>query len=93
MDLEWDDEKRRMTLERRKLDFADAVQVFSGRHLTIEDDSRNYGELRLQAVGRLSGTMVMVVWTPRGNVRRVISMRKCNERERARYGPALDRPG
>jgi uncharacterized protein len=28
---------------------------------------------------------VIVVWTPRGDSRRVISMRKANDREEARY--------
>ena len=31
--------------------------------------------------------MVVLVWTPRGDARRVISMRKANERERRLYGP------
>jgi uncharacterized DUF497 family protein len=30
--------------------------------------------------------MVMVVWTARGDTRRIISMRKANEREEAIYG-------
>lgn len=29
--------------------------------------------------------MVVMVWTPRGEVRRIISMRKANEREQTRY--------
>ncbi len=36
-------------------------------------------------VGKLEGRLVMVVWTPRGKTRRIISMRKCNEREQTRY--------
>jgi hypothetical protein len=35
--------------------------------------------------------MVMIVWTPRDEARHVISMRKCNEREKKiyqkRFGP------
>jgi uncharacterized DUF497 family protein len=34
--------------------------------------------------------MVALVWTPRGNARRVISMRHCNDREQRRYGRVLD---
>jgi uncharacterized DUF497 family protein len=34
--------------------------------------------------------MVMVVWTPHREERRVISMRKCNAREQAKYGPRFD---
>jgi len=31
----------------------------------------------------------MVVWTPRGADRHLISMRKCNAREKARYATRL----
>ncbi|WP_425388002.1 hypothetical protein [Azospirillum halopraeferens] len=34
--------------------------------------------------------MVVLVWTPRGDARRIISMRKANDREQALYGPRLD---
>jgi uncharacterized DUF497 family protein len=37
-------------------------------------------------VGFLRGRMVVVVWTPRGEARHIISMRKANDREKARYG-------
>jgi uncharacterized protein len=45
----------------------------------------------MQTVGHLAGRMMMVVWTPRGKkTRRIISMRKCNEREQARYRDRLE---
>lgn len=53
--------------------------------LTVEDARENYGERRFQTVGFLEGRMVMVVWTPRGEDTHIISMRKCNDREQARY--------
>jgi uncharacterized DUF497 family protein len=33
----------------------------------------------------LHGRMVIVVWTPRGEDRHVMSMRKANDREQAKY--------
>ncbi|HUD31458.1 MAG TPA: BrnT family toxin, partial [Variovorax sp.] len=39
--------------------------------------------------GALAGRMVVVVWTPRGAARRIISMRYANDREIARYASAL----
>ncbi len=33
-------------------------------------------------MGKLAGRMVVMVWTPRGEARRMISMRKANEREK-----------
>ena len=44
-------------------------------------------------VGHLEGRMVVVVWTPRGRARRVISMRKANDREQAHYRERLRQGG
>ena len=84
--------KRDQTLAERALDFADALHVFAGRTLNVRDRRRDYGEVRVQTVGYLAGRMVMVVWTPRAGARHIISMRKCNEREQARYRDRLEAP-
>jgi uncharacterized protein len=81
MKIEFDAAKRLETLATRKLDMADAVLVFACPHKTVEDDRRDYGEVRFVTVGYLSGRMVYVAWTPRGDTRRIISMRKANDRE------------
>ncbi|OYW30336.1 MAG: hypothetical protein B7Z44_01360 [Caulobacter sp. 12-67-6] len=89
MEIEHDAEKRALTLEHRGLDFAQAGQVFEGLTLTLEDDRVDYGEPRYQTIGRLGRKTVMVVWTPRGSARRIISMRECNAREREAYKNAV----
>jgi hypothetical protein len=38
----------------------------------------------------LTGRMVVLVWTPRGARRRLISLRKANDREQALYRHRLD---
>jgi hypothetical protein len=81
--------KRAQTLAARKLDFAEAAIVFAGLTLTLLDDRMEYGEPRFQTYGLLGRRLVMVVWTPRGADRHVISMRKCNAREEARYAARL----
>ena len=86
MRVTFDPAKRERTLAERGLDFAAAAEVFGGDHLTLEDDRRDYGEPRFISVGRLAKRMV---WTPRGDARHVISMRKANEREQARYRDRL----
>jgi uncharacterized DUF497 family protein len=43
--------------------------------------------------GLLRRTMVVLVWTQRGEARRVISMRKCNAKEQKRYRDRLARSG
>ena len=64
-------------------------RCFAGATLTLEDDRLDYGEARFQTYGLLGRRLVMVVWTPRGADRHVISMRKCNAREKARFQARL----
>ena len=66
---------------------ARAGEVFEGATLTDEDDRRNYGEDRFITIGFLDERMVILVWTPRNDACRIISMRKANEREKALYTP------
>jgi uncharacterized DUF497 family protein len=72
------------------LDFEGAAELFRGDTLDFPDDRRDYGELRMLTVGHLRGRMVIVVWTPRWNARHVISMRKANAREKARFGKRFE---
>lgn len=93
MEITYDAEKRELTLERRGLDFEDAEHVFAGPVFDLEDDRQDYGETRWLTFGLLDERMVAVVWTPRGEARHIISMRKVNDREKNRYEGRLDRPG
>ena len=90
MQIEFDPDKRDKTLAERGLDFAQAGEVFAGVNVTAEDARFDYGEPRFTTVGVLDGRMVILVWTPRGEVRRIISMRKANEREIEKFAQALD---
>ena len=85
MKITFDPAKRQAALSERGLNFADAALVFAGPTITAQDTRRDYGETRFQTVGFLADRMVMVVWTPRADARHVISMRKCNDREKATY--------
>jgi uncharacterized DUF497 family protein len=90
MTITYDPVKRDWTLRERGLDFDDAEEVFGGRIFEQEDHRHDYGEKRVITVGFLQGRMVILVWTPRGNNRHMISMRKANEREKARYGEEFE---
>ena len=85
MEIEFDPTKRVETLEARGLDFARAGEAFDGFIFTVEDQRFDYGEVRYQTVGELDGHVVMIVWTPRGRARRIISMRRCHEGTRDEY--------
>ena len=84
MKISFDPAKRTKTLNERGLDFADAEEIFRGPRLTQIDDRFEYGETRFQTYGFINGRLMIVVWTPRSGFCHVISMRKCNEREKAK---------
>ncbi|MDP3670271.1 MAG: BrnT family toxin [Telluria sp.] len=90
MRFTFDRAKRAKTLLERGLDFARAGDVFEGVTVTMDDSRLDYGEPRFVTVGYLDGRVVVVVWTPRGRSRRIISMRKANEREIAKFAQDLD---
>ncbi|ENZ9956150.1 BrnT family toxin [Salmonella enterica] len=85
MEIDYDNNKRNRTFNERGLDFARAGEVFAGKHFTAEDVRQDYGE-----AGTLDGRVVVLVWTPRDNARRIISMRKANEREKTRFKKYLE---
>jgi uncharacterized DUF497 family protein len=89
MEISFDPVKREKTLRERKLDFLDAAEVFAGHTYDWEDRRFDYGETRTITVGLLRGRMVVVVWTERLGTRRVISMRKANDREQELYRELL----
>lgn len=93
MEITYNAEKRALTLHHRGLDFEDAVQVFAGATVDVKDDRQDYGETRWLTFGLLGDRLVALVWTPRGEARHIISMRKANDRERKKYEGQLDRPG
>ena len=74
----------------RGIDFTDVALVFSGTTLDFQDDRKDYGEPRIISVGYLQNRMMIVVWTPRGDSRHIISMRKANEREQKRFRQRLE---
>ena len=90
MRITFDRGKRAKTLTERGLDFADAALIFAGVTVEIEDTRKNYGEKRVICYGLLAGRVVVVGYTPRGADRHVFSMRKANEREKARIARLLE---
>ncbi|WP_439115055.1 BrnT family toxin [Hydrogenophaga sp.] len=90
MKIEFDEAKRGKTLLERGLDFAHAEAVFEGLHFTAQDTRVSYEEDRFITVGWLDARLVVLVWTPRGAARRIISMRKANDREKTLYASYLE---
>ncbi|PHV21610.1 hypothetical protein CSQ92_00350 [Janthinobacterium sp. BJB446] len=89
MRITFDAVKREKALRERGLDFARARVVFDGLTITLPDQRQDYGEPRFITAGWLDERLVVLVWTPRGRARRIISMRKANEREIDKYKQSL----
>jgi uncharacterized DUF497 family protein len=89
MRISYDPAKRERTLADRGLDFNDAPEVFEGITVEVQDTRKEYGKPRVICFGLLRGRLVQIVYTPRGAVRHIISLRKANDREKARLTPLL----
>lgn len=90
MQFTWDPEKSEANLEDRGFDFEFATLIFAGPTLEKKDLRKDYGELRVIAVGLAQNVALTVVYTDRelesGEiVRRIISSRRSNRRERNAY--------
>ena len=92
MRFSWDARKHEANLAQRGFDFEFASLVFDGPTLEREDDRADYGERLVIAVGLADGIHVTVVYTDRTSageaVRRIISARRSNRRERRAYDEA-----
>ena len=80
--FEWDEAKSNRNFRERQLDFGSAALIFDGPVQTTTDDRRDYGEERIIALGEVDGVVLVVVYTDREEVRRIISARHANKKER-----------
>jgi uncharacterized protein len=89
----WDRRKSTENLRVRGFDFEFASLVFEGPTLERQDARRDYGEKRIVAIGLAQGIAITVVYTDRVEagvvVRRIISARMSDRRERQAYFQAL----
>jgi len=87
MRFEWDASKATSNLAKHRITFDDASTVFSDEvSLTIADPDNSEGEERWIIFGQSSGNRFLVVsFTDRGNIIRIISAREMTPSERRAY--------
>ena len=85
MDFEWDEAKSDANLAERGFGFDFAALVFDGLTLEEIDGRQDYGEVRIKAIGDVVGHVLAVIYTDRDDVRRIISARLANRKERAQW--------
>lgn len=83
MRFSFDVAKHEKNIRERGFGFDYAALIFEGPTIERLDLRRDYGELRVIAVGKAGPDILAVVYTDRGGTRRIISARRANTRERA----------
>jgi hypothetical protein len=82
-DFEWDEAKNELNRTKHDIDFDDAIDVFHGPVLLRKSDRNN--EERWTALGEMGDRLIVVVFTWRAEVIRVISARRARKNEEAKY--------
>lgn len=85
MEIDYDSVKSQRNVETRGLSFEQVYQ-FEFATATFEvDDRADYGEMRINSIGYIGQRLHHLTYTLRGDVLRVISLRKANPREIKHY--------
>ncbi len=85
MIFEWDENKNISNIKKHGIDFKDSLKIFSNTMITKVDDRKDYKEKRWISLGNLENIIVILVYTKRGKIIRIISIRKANKSERKIY--------
>ena len=86
MSYTWDPKKNRGNIVRHGIAFEDAVKIFEGPTLERVDDRFEYDEVRVYAIGIVSGIEIAVIFTDVSRTeRRIISAGRAERHEREAY--------
>lgn len=84
-DFEWDETKDLDNQEKHGFSFEEARLIWDGDTYTVQD-KRPYPETRWIAIGSLDAhTILFVVYTWRGQRKRIISAREAEPHEKQKY--------
>jgi hypothetical protein len=86
VEFEWDARKAGTNRRKHRVDFADAATAVEDPFaLTMRDDGSDDEERWITLGTDATGNLLVVVWTMRAEVVRLISARAAMPRERAQY--------
>ena len=89
MDFEYDEQKRAQNLKDHGVDLLYGALIFDGLIFEAPDTRHDYGEDRMIAIGMVDDLCLVVVYTRRENMIRLISTRKGGRRDRRTYEKAV----
>ena len=85
LSFEWDDEKYKINIKKHGLRFETAARVFLDQNAVYDyDQAHSDDEDRIKIVGMVE-KVLMVIYTERGEVNRIISARRATKMERNDY--------
>lgn len=82
---EWDEEKRLKNIEKHGIDFIRVKEMWNYPVCEMISPQTDHSEKRFLAIGRLNKIHITVVYTWRGDNRRIISARKARKNEEKYY--------
>ncbi len=85
MEITYDPAKDAVNVEKHGVSLALASQMEWDDALIKVDDRHNYGEQREVAIAFIGSRLYVAVYVIRDNARRMISLRKANQREFQHY--------
>jgi uncharacterized DUF497 family protein len=84
MEFEWDEAKRQTVLEDRGIDFERAKEIWQGTVLEVPS-RKEFNEKRFLAIGEVDGRVITVIYTWRGERKRLITARRARRHETEAY--------
>ncbi len=85
MNFDWDDNKNKSNIEKHRISFEKAKDVFYDEGKIVYESEQESGELRFIILGEIIDILYSVIYTIRNTTIRIISARRANEKERNIY--------
>jgi hypothetical protein len=85
VEITFDPRKSARNWRERGLGFEFVADFAFGSAKYVQDNRKEYGEVRIRAIGFIKDVLYALVFTMRGNALRVISLRRASRKERKRY--------
>ncbi len=85
MKITFDSTKDTINIEKHGVSLSLGIELEWDSAITWRDNRHDYGEERMTGLALIESRLYCVVYTDRGDSRRVISLRKANLREVKRY--------
>jgi uncharacterized DUF497 family protein len=89
MAFEWHETKRLKNIDDHEIDFIRAKEIWHNPVLELKSPQNHHGEERFLAIGQIEIGVITVVYTWRGDNRRLISARKARKNEKENYENAV----